>query len=142
MNLESQVASLDLSKRLHELGVRAPALFYWYSQNEKDWELHVSKNGQRYSEYNIYQWNYNAYTVAELGMMLPAGISFDKTNGFPYANVLLWHAWADTLFYTMDGYPEKRKLSESKLSEADCRAKALIYCIEQKLVMVQDINNE
>lgn len=59
MTLEQQVCSLELSKRLRELGVRQESLFWWYELYGEDrWTLApLSKSGNH---------TLAAYTVAEL----------------------------------------------------------------------------
>lgn len=65
MKLEEQVTSLELSKRLKELGVKQESFFNW--NNGKLESDHVMKN------YNGYENCIAAFTVAELGELLPQG---------------------------------------------------------------------
>src|SRR5438874_1108848 len=82
MKLEQQVCSLELAKKLKELGAKQESLFYWvdlnfggargelkpypmFYQQQRPWD-----KGDLYSEH----WLASAFTVAELGEMLPAHI--------------------------------------------------------------------
>ena len=65
MELKNQLTSLELSKQLKDLGVKQESIF--------GWEIYDSgaqlkyKKDDRYKDYT----NYAAFTVAELGEMLP-----------------------------------------------------------------------
>jgi hypothetical protein len=68
MKLENQVCSLDLAKRLKKLGVKQESLFWWSAHTEpatlwNEWSLEKQEGSPDTS--------YAAFTVAELGEMLP-----------------------------------------------------------------------
>jgi hypothetical protein len=67
MKLEEQVVSLELARRLKELGVKQESAFYWY-----DGEMLFSRSplGQAHT-YNE-TITFSAFTVAELGEILPS----------------------------------------------------------------------
>src|SRR5439155_13694049 len=74
--LEKQVCSLDLAKRLKELGVRQESLFIWnYYPHTDGYKLQY--NPDYGSVLNI-----SAFTVAELGEMLPQHIKYDDNSPF------------------------------------------------------------
>lgn len=120
MDLENQVTSLELSKRLKELGVKQESLFWWWQDYYgvgakepflKDHEPHNPKGGWKYC---------SAFTVAELGEMLkdaphPANPNFAA----PLPEWSDKNGWSNEYVYA--------------LTEADARAKMLIYLIENKL---------
>ena len=126
MKLENQVCSLELSKRLKELGVKQHSYFEWLLYPEKmEWEVsHTFKN----------QLGYSAFTVAELGEMLPDNC-IDEDN-----NEICW-------FYH-DKNNNCHRISYVHLcdeicspfievkgeNEANARAKMLIYLLENKLM--------
>jgi len=131
MELEKQVCSLDLAKKLKELGVKQESLFYhWQFVNEdtgrniyagiSEWKRERKINGAYWV--NIA----SAFTVAELGEWLPENI-LDK----------------GTIVYYKDGeqwYVETNPVSNVGLwedTEANARAITLIYLIENKLVEVE-----
>lgn len=141
MELGKQVCSLELAKRLKELGVKQESLFIWIGEQPE-------KKGQK-EHYDVYRkdnWNTDAlydwvaaYTVAELGEMLVqvevegewyVPVSYRFTNDPPSYECELLH----------------RKMLKSSLhktvsfSEADARAKMLIYLIENGLLDVKTLN--
>ena len=80
MKLESQVCSLELAKRLKELNCKQESLWWWYKNPRTQYKIGLS-----HSEYifellphslialakTSYK-RYSAFTVAELGEMLPS----------------------------------------------------------------------
>jgi hypothetical protein len=110
MKLENQVVSLDLAKRLKELGVKQESYFYWLQNWEENdwsgigkWVVAPSSRDDRIS----------AFTVAELGEKLQ-----------PYLNRDIW---------VQSDIGEVLKESVLMKDEANNRAKMLIYLLENKL---------
>lgn len=151
MTLEKQVCSLELAKKLKELGVKHESLFYWkYSQGRGNDQV-VPMERIIESEYFNY---YQAYTVAELGEMLPRYIA-DADQPLSGVKGKQYHLIIESLG---DDYSSDNKIdgwriryggtkikidSEHKLNsagiyyvstEADARAKMLIYLLENKLI--------
>lgn len=144
MKLEYQVCSLELSKRLKELGVKQESQFYWLQYSE--WNLHF--RGKYVQEY--YSDCLSAFTVAELGYMLPNSIRVDGKEPFDT------YTMYTTKFYSvnfemkktnnfvvnyqcdtteLDGFGS-RKLTQNFYdpNEANARAMMLIYLIENKII--------
>lgn len=71
MNIEQQVTKLELSRVLKELGVPQESVWYWMKQN--DWPSPQLWTTTHQSEFQTFTMEYrvSAFTVAELGMMLP-----------------------------------------------------------------------
>ena len=120
MSLENQVCSLDLARRLKELGVKQESLFYWYSTFKRpdECQYHIEYQGEdgRGGEMIC-----ATFTVAELGEMI---VDSGK-NG--YLNEI----------YKTDDWnfkDEKNRKYISADTEADARAKMLIYLVENKFV--------
>lgn len=131
MNLISQVCNLDLSKQLHELGVRVESIFVHIIEDGGNHRLVCLFQEFKYLQIR-YAETYPAYTVSELGLMLP-----DE-----FISLKSCEEWlAFEVFSSPDGSLVEIPYCDSK-TEADCRAKALIYCIENGLVKVEDINND
>lgn len=126
MKLEDQVCSLELAQKLKVLGVKQNSVFWWMQR--KGGSIFVS------SAYGCDCWvelPYDneifccAFTVAELAEYFPENIASGKDfSGSYFCRVFNKD---DMIFF--DG------------TEADARAKALIYLIENKLVKVSDGND-
>jgi hypothetical protein len=141
MNLEHQVVSLHLAKRLKELGVKQGSYFYWrgVTWNTPEaktafpvWELRAKNYREEREGYRTKD-IVAAFTVAELGEMLPQ-LQFDKKHC-----VVCSYQFAGTSGYACDivsvrggGYLHR----EMGLTEADARAKMLVYLLENKLISV------
>ena len=112
MKLESQVASLELSKRLKELGVKQDGAFWWCrAVRKKSYRIILGKP-DRYAE------KFSAFTVAELGNIL-------KHTDLPFfeAHTKRWST------IHRDG-----TINLSADTEADARAKTLVYLLEKGIV--------
>lgn len=185
MKLEQQVTSLELSKRLKNLGVKQESLFYWREdyhteghRNEEGEMIYTGIFGNKYScsyhpkpRYSTadLKWNqadlnridqteFSAFTVAELGEMLPARLlgkidedvemiaePEDSDEWERLVNVQKYStAWLGTSVvsekggndgwecnYASDGIQYMEFEADT---EADARAKMLIYLLENKFI--------
>lgn len=166
MHLEQQVCSLQLAKRLKELGVKQDSAFYWANYNQaqeamfwfvcsaerlrnetwdhdKDLKLEIDDEyGNRMKYLDWYGITFaSAFTVAELGEVLPKGIEYTMDE-YP---AKLWFLTCDWIggkarcdYEADDGqrimeWTPKPKQNEAA-TEADARAKMLIYLLENKLI--------
>ena len=117
MKLEDQVCSLGLAKRLKELGVRQEGLFWWASDERTGAAFRLTATpNMKWSEAH----RLVAFTVAELGWMLPQDC---------YSYKLYSSGWAGQ--YRRNG---RKRVHFAAYTEADARAKLLIYLLENKLV--------
>lgn len=119
MKLEDQVCSLELAKKLKKFGVKQESLFYWIKYEGYDAYLQSSKE-PRSSVWCEGTEVVSAFTVAELGEMYPKSSyapSYPQNNG----------KWAVSWF-------DDARFEE--VTEADTRAKMLIYLLENRLVSI------
>lgn len=73
MKLQDQVVSLEIARRLKELGVKQESLFWWVHHDSLElnpW-VEYKPNKTRYRNYGKINRHVSAFTVAELGEMLP-----------------------------------------------------------------------
>ncbi|MFP5263717.1 MAG: hypothetical protein ACLGJB_17695 [Blastocatellia bacterium] len=143
MTLEQQVVSLELAKKLKELGVKQESLFWWYerkNQRNEGTNWQVSNN----ADHRIWPEDFltvaSAFTVAELGEMLhePLRSSDDMMNMY-YPNCFItYFKEPDKHWVIGDKYPlAKAQWIDYGTTEADARAKMLIYLVENKLIQLQ-----
>lgn len=141
MKLEQQVCSLDLAKRLKELGVKQESLFYWQYHtrktiNDDGWDLHI-KEGCPYvslimkESYDARKWindeKISAFTVAELGEIMK-----DKGMGVTAHSSLINEWWIRGGIYDFGKHQYNHIETDVKWS--DCLAKMLVYLLENKLI--------
>lgn len=127
MKLENQVTSLELSKKMKELGAPQESLFYWtgYYNGNSDIDFGRPKDSNKY---NIY----SAYTVAELGEMLPNKINQPDTRWVYFLK-------SDVSDFSA-GYADVRDNSldilcfEHADTEADARGAMWVYLKENGLI--------
>jgi hypothetical protein len=119
MKLEEQIVSLELAKKLKELNVKQESYFHWYrydgSSNANEFKIGRAVTPASNLEIT------SAFTVAELGEMLPHDCrtrrSVDEKGKW-----LVDTLRSDRFFRAA--------------TEADARAKMLIYLLEKKLIEV------
>ena len=130
MNLEQQVVSLELAKKLKELGVKQESLFWWVN-----WQAERHPNGPL--SWHIENHPHDncesiaAFTVAELGEMLPPNITSEKCTENPFG------AYCSISFdrskkLGSPGWEVKRSYADT---EADARAKMLCYLLENNKLL-------
>lgn len=122
LDLEKQVCSLELAKRLKELGVKQEGYFAWARQDGfKEWGLELYSSNPELQR--IGRTYYVAFTVAELGYNFP--------THFRFTTEIFKGLTENNINSVSVGFLNKVILTET---EADTRAKMLIYLIENKLV--------
>ena len=122
MKLEKQVCSLELAKELKKLGVKQESLWYWKDFNGK----HTMESDLELVDYNLRDSNmfsfHSAFTVAELGELLPSHFISWKVQKNYYISEQLQSV--------------KDRINKTIFStvEVNARAKMLIYLIKEGLV--------
>lgn len=84
MTLSDQVCSLRLAKRLKELGVKQESLFYYQMSYGGGQESARLTLGRDPDPFNTDEYNISAFTVAELGEILPETIDQNDKHS-PYS---------------------------------------------------------
>lgn len=123
MKLEHQVCNLELAKRLKDLGVKQESLFYWV-QNLSSGKIGlITANAPADDHYDNY---YSAFTVPELGEMLPPVLNTKRRK-----YEIFFSYWNNGWFaeYKIPSL-ETARISKNSWSEADARAKLLIEIIK------------
>lgn len=146
MNLEDQVVSINLARRLKELKVEQNSLFIWHYENDNCY-------GVRFAPFSpvderVFQL-FSAYSVAELLDMIPARINIGEQYS-PFNNFCLEikkrsakniqyiaSYVCDTMDSVKDGNPIYQLRTSVRSHDeklADCLAKLLINLIENGLM--------
>lgn len=131
MNLSQQVISLELAKRLKELGVKQESHFNWNVETEEGKEsgvieIYTEAEWEAFAEDNLPSDSemYSAFTVAELGELLkPMGRSIE--SAMPFWNGKKWYS---------EYFGDEPAIEAT--TEAGARAAMLIYLIKNKLMTV------
>lgn len=140
--LEDQLCSLEHAKRFDELGIKQKSLFVYQYHNDDCYSIQCKM-------YGIVDCLkiYSAFTVAELGEMLPKELKNHNNKYFPYELTFKWELhYSDNkmwhVTYNSPGYDgdviEDFLIYDKK--EADARAKMLIYLIKKNLITAEEIN--
>jgi hypothetical protein len=138
--LEHQVNTLGQGKKLERLRVTAESYFVWgygHPSNKKyrfGWWLIAGDEQISYD----FERTINAYSCAELGVLLPEKIEECEFFGF----------WEDRQFNACYGYFEsevhqrmKHIIEYSRINQYEAHAKAdlLIHLIEQKIIKTKEL---
>ena len=142
MKLENQVTSLELSKKLKELAVEQTAYYSWvchrgikYTNEKDDWYILETEDTYNFKGKDIF----SAFTVAELGEMLPRemGENGEKFSLTTYPDGEHWYCSyycnSEETFTYINEKDEEFELEVYADIEANARAKMLIFLIENKL---------
>jgi|SRR5690606_23506098 len=137
MNIEQQVVSLELAKRLKELGVKQESLFVWEFYDDKCY-------GVKFIPYPILPAEfyaaklYSAFTVAELGEMLPFKFEIEN-NSSPFYLEIRKYGELFFIQYCDSDDPWYKPIEVSNSTEANARAEMLIWLIENGLIKNESI---
>lgn len=131
MNLESQVCNLELAKRLKELGVKQNSLFCWLEGiNTSEYLLFPCEPYFPHLDWRVNDktppfHGFSAFTVADLGALLPSQYlaCFKDESGWYGYNISPTAEWKSM-------FPVQ--------TEADARAKMLVFLLESKLLTLKD----
>ena len=136
MKLEEQVCSLELAKRLKELGIIQLSLFYWH------WNTGIGKY-ELLDECNFGDY-FSAFTAAELFDILPASI--DTKKNVPFNNYwlridkrrykdiqyIINYVCDTKLAQDFSSFPAMKNIHDE--SFANALAMTIIYLIENSLM--------
>lgn len=140
MQLEQQVCSLELAQKLKELGVKQESLFRWRFTNDFsikkgfkfEKEVQLKPVNPHDTHFGVYSY-ISAFTVAELGELIPYWLDIE---GSPQ---IVCYGQGKTIqavdMEKNEIVEYQGKLLEWKAyTEADARAKMLVYLLENKLI--------
>lgn len=126
MNIEQQVCSLGLAKKLKSLGVPQNSLWFWTDCNIKPnvelWDRGYGHIGNKIA---------SAFTTSELGELLPKYLDKEEyiilSLDFP-------HTADGWVVYYSDTVNDKECGECEAKTEADARAKLLIWLLENNYI--------
>jgi hypothetical protein len=130
MKLEQQVCSLQLAQELKELGVKQESAFQWlqYPHTRKglpnEWEVTYGNQPEGNTLW------VSAFSVAELGEMLAQYPQHSFGTGYNKSR----RSWGGSLFINEQEDRYEDVTFHWSDTEADARAKMLIYLLENNLL--------
>lgn len=132
MKLEDQCVSLELAKRLKELGAKQSSIFVWEYYDDQCHALKFIPYAVVPNEINKFQL-YSAFTVAELGEMIPASIH--SLSGAETEKPVIMQKTHEKEYFV---YGQLQSGATYPIlgadTEADARAKFLIYLLENGII--------
>ena len=134
MKIKNQVVGLELARQLKKLGVKQDSLYYWHSCLYTDSKRHHNylNNLNKVPDYpnpSAIQSEeiYSAFTVSELGELLPDAVATYRYETYDDDRDI----WACIKY--VEGNHEKYEYVVHTKTEANVRAKMLIYLLENKI---------
>jgi len=146
MELQKQVVSLELAKKLKELGFKQESLFAWLFNEKQNKFIIVGHSTEVSNNFYVGKELISAYTVAELGEMLPKELYLPyKTRGtdkfsnkkrkYPQHPHCFFGGITDHNFQiNYVGGGSQERISKNSDSEANARATMLIFLKENNLI--------
>lgn len=136
MKLEDQVCSLELAKKLKELGVEQKSLFVWEYYNDTCYAVKFFPFAIVINDFTQAEL-YSAFTVAELGEMLPDYIKRTGSQSNDQPIISQKSSFNSINYYYIFGEYKNGGMYPifSDINEANARAKMLIYLLENELVI-------
>lgn len=138
MNLQSQVCNLELAKQLKELGVKQESIFWFKPTGSYPTLMIVDE--EKTEDY------YSAFTVSELGEMLPwRSKRMGTMNNAEFVSTKLVNTATHQTIWCAAYWDEDKDLYSGMVvrldadTEADARAKCLVYLLENGLVKAEDL---
>lgn len=123
MKLQDQIVSLELAREMKELGFPQESLFWWISPRQTESYIDYASYGTRFKK----EISCSAYTVAELGNMIPERIENFKAFQMGKYN--------DNWVIKYEGIEsELNVIRFQEKTEADLRAKLVIDLKKEKLI--------
>lgn len=127
MKIEDQVVSFELSKKLKKLGIKQKSIYYWVDINDDDKPEPILFEREGLYSTNNSENCYSAFTVAELGEMLPATLEcydnpYDPCEGI---HIETGRERNGNWICNDGDYYAKDK------SEANARAKMMVYLLSE-----------
>lgn len=157
MKLEDQVCSLELAKKLKEIGVKQKSIFVWEYYDDKCYGVKFIPYAVIPDTNNKFQL-FSAFTVADLGKMLPHYVDIktnEPFNGYRISiEKFIYIEGID--YFPVDAYKVNYYCGTSEITDkedffrtglpiriwdinlANALAKMLIYLLENKLMKVPE----
>lgn len=129
MELSKQITNKEISQRLKELGVKQESLYNWakdFDTSMQGWQLTTLSQVEDREMYS-------AFTVAELGEMLPTDIKIKKRT-YWLNTARMSHGWSVGYVSRKGDYYLMNEHESIEVTEADARGKMLIYLLENHLI--------
>lgn len=130
--MKNKVTSLELSKKLKDLGVKQESAFYWVSQTIPSQDYNFEVQTKEYSE----EWGmvkHSAFLSCELGEMLPDEVEIKEESYFMEYGIAFRGGWQIYLRQNgSTGYQERYSFEAE--TEAEARGKMLVYLLENNLI--------
>jgi len=148
MKIENQVCTLEQAKKLNKLGVKQGCSLFFFDTWMADKNKLQFNSSHSDGDYKDAQSCFSAFSVAELGVMLPMNLfsedkkystevyKYDVSDEQELENIV----WSASYSEPFQLYAKSLILCEPNLTQAQAMAELLIKVIELKYDNVESIN--
>ena len=142
MKLEDQVCTFEQSLKLAELGVALPTTFYWSAKGKDRSDPAAFKLTIKEENDETADTCYSAFTTAELGILLPYELNLEDEDLYIQGTIgnrrgEFYYIWFQS---SLDNVEWELFPAIERDTEAQARADALIWLIENEFVRVADLS--
>lgn len=134
MELSEQVITLEQAKKLKELGVSQNGRYHWWQRPSGEWIFITDAIASFYKRKETFV-SFSAFTVAELGVMLPEDHYTYYSN-----NCWKWMVLSYKDQYGHDILDITEHTDSQFKTESEARADMLINAIEKSRIAVEEVN--
>lgn len=147
MKIENQVCTLEQAKKLKELGVDCISLFQWrdFSRLRDNMVAPLVSYDRAVPSHASVMQVFNAFTVAELGVMLPYSVKNPTdAESYYFVECEIYNENPKNIGCNsyLTNFTGNIHSVKHKNTEAEARAAMLIYLLEQRLVSSQQVNEK
>jgi hypothetical protein len=134
MTIQQQVCTLEQAKRLSQLGIRQGLSVFFYDTYVDNQRLVMNSTPEDGYLPDPDNTCFSAFTVAELGVMLPENINCFKSNGKFEVSA---HKWQYPVKQIQEGFNFFVVKGDT---EAECKSAMLITLLKQNLITADEVN--
>lgn len=136
MELEQQVVSLDLAKRLKKLGAKQESQFFWWIHNDGSARL-ITKH-ETFEAFHAVQNRVSAFTFAEIGEVLPDHLTAEEVGEEPpkgSTNLTIEKFVNGVWSVCYENYEHHRYVPDyTARTSIDAMAKMLVYLLRYEVI--------
>ena len=139
MKLQDQVCTLEQAKILNDLGIKQGVSVFFFDTGSKNKILINTGFEKELTGFFNFQTCFSAFTVAELGVMLPQ--DEDENDEGPWYS--LPDKGVDIIGFSVKKYLDSHYEGPCEIvykTEAQARAAMLIYLLEADIITVKEVN--
>lgn len=146
MKMEDQLCTIEQAQIMHALGMAQIGLWFWQDMNDDDLycrqRLMSRDDAFHPMSLSVIREQHSAFTVAELGQMLPGKFRYDKQMCFVDSRKYLstGGSWVCSVYWFNVAGKQMTKKMCIGTTEAQVRADMFIHLVSQNYISIEEVN--